>query len=201
MITDFPEAKKRIEKMLNFILRQKVRQFSPMLSMFKKKILHEGNKIGVVYEDGRQVIDDLKYMQSEFSIEKKEATTIKADDLLNKLSAAAEDMAGQIERSMMQAIDESICESGNTISANAELGPDSILEALEAVTIDFEDDDRTKPIMPSLMAAPSTIQRLQEMDAKVTPEKMSEYRKKEEEIINQKYEEYINDLNSRRIIE
>ena len=196
MITDFPEAKREIKKAVDAVLREKVRRNAPMLAMVNKKTLHEGDKMGVLHPDGRHVLTDLKFAQSEFFVDKKDIPTMKAGDLLEKVSAVAEDMAGQIERGLFQTIDELIKESGNTISGNPELGPDSILTALEMVSVDFEDDDRAKPIKPSIVAAPDAVKKLIELEAKTTLEEKEAYRKKEEAIMDKKYKEHIKDLES-----
>lgn len=201
MITDFPEAKKEIKKAVDAVLRQKVKQNAPMLSMLNKKTLHEGDKMGVLHADGRHVVSDLQYAQSEFTITHKEVPTLKPEDLLSRVSTAAEDMAGQIERGLFKTIDDSIKEGGNTIPGNPELGPDSILTALEMISVDFEDDDRTKPVKPSIVAAPAAVEKLMETEAKATPEEKEEYRKKEEAIMDKKYEEHMADLRSRKIID
>lgn len=50
MITDFPEAKKEMKKALDSVLRTKVKQNAPMLSMAGGKTLHEGDSMGVIHE-------------------------------------------------------------------------------------------------------------------------------------------------------
>lgn len=201
MITDFPEAKREIKKTVDAVLRQKVKQNAPMLSMVNKKTLHEGDKMGVLHADGKHVVTDLQYAESQFTVSQKEVSTLKPEDLLARVSTAAEDMAGQIERGLFKTMDDSVKESGNTIPGNPELGPDSILTALEMISVDFEDDDRTKPVKPSIVAAPAAVQKLMEKEAKATPEEKEEYRKKEEAIMDRKYEEHMADLKSRKIID
>jgi hypothetical protein len=201
MITDFPEAKKEMQKVVNEVLRKQVKQNAPMLSLVNKKTLCEGDSLGVLYPDGRHTVNEMQYIESKFSVPQKDVPTLKAEEFLGKVTEAAVDMAGQMERGLFKKIDESMKEGGNTIPGNPELGPDSILTALEMITIDFEDDDREKPVRPSLVAAPAAVQKLMEQDAKATPEEKEEYKRREKEIFDKKYEEHLKDLASRKIID
>lgn len=200
MITDFPEAKKAVKKVVDSALRQKVKENTPALSMIDKRILHEGNKLGVLHDDGKHVVNDLQYIQSEFMIPYKDVPTMKAADFMEKVTAAAVDMAGQMERGLFQKMDESAKESGNVLSSK-ELTPDTITEALEKVDIDFEDDDRAKPIRPSLFTDPVSWEKLKEKIDKITPEQKEIHDQREKAIMDKKYEEYMKDLNSRKIID
>ena len=169
--------------------------------MINKKTLFEGDKLGVLHADGKHVVKNLTYVESQFFIPQKDIPTLDPKVLMEKVSGAAEDMAGQMERGMFKEMDESMKESGNIIPGNPELGPDSILKGLEMVFVDFEDDDRTKPVKPSIVAGMAAFEKLKELEAKVTPEEKKQYQKKEKVILDKKYEEYMQDLRSRKIID
>lgn len=201
MITDFPQAKRAIKKSVDAVLREKVRQGAVMYHLAAKHTLHEGNKLGVLHSDGHHVVNELQYVESSFSVSRDEMPKMKADDLLAKVSAAADDMAGQMERGLFKTMDEAIKESGNTIPGNPELGPESILTALEMIQVDFEDDDRTKPVKPSIVAGPEAVEKLMALEAQTTPEQKEEYRKREEAIMDKKYQEHLADLKSRKIVD
>ncbi|MBU4339069.1 hypothetical protein KKD57_05985 [Patescibacteria group bacterium] len=201
MLADFPEAKKIIKKTIDLVLQQKVRQNAPLFNMINKKMLHEGNKMGALHANGRHIVNDLQHVQSGFTVAKQDIQKMNANDLIDKVSTVAEDMAGQIERGLFKSIDESIKESGNVIPGNPELSPESILSALEKVSIDFDDDDRSKPVRPSLFAAQAAVKKLMESDAKTTPEEKEIYKKKEKAILDKKYEDHLKDLESRKIVD
>ncbi len=201
MITDFPEAKKKIKHTLDEILRAKVKQNAPMLSMVNQRIMHEGDKLGIIDQNGEHKISPIKLVQSEFYISNEEAKDIKMEDVISKVISAGEDMAGKIERDILQTIDKSIKESGNIIPGNPELSAEAILAALEMMPIDFEEDDRSRPIRPSLVAAPAAVEKLMQAEASSTEAEKKEYRKKEEKILDKKYTEYIKDIESRIIMD
>jgi hypothetical protein len=201
MICDFPEAKKEIKKTIDAVLRQQVKQKAPLFSMVNKRTLFEGDKLSVLHTDGERVVKELSYIESQFFIPHKDIPILDQKILMEKVSGAAEDMAGQMERGMFKEIDASMTESGNIIPGNPEIGPDSILKALEMIFIDFEDDDRMKPIKPSIITGPAAFEKLKELEAKVTPEEKEQYQKKEEIILDKKYQEYLQDLRSRKIVD
>ena len=118
-----------------------------------------------------------------------------------QVSEAAKDMAGQMERGFFQMMDDAVKKSGNTIPGNPPLGPESVLLALGMTSIDFEDDDRSKPVKPTIFAAPEAFEKFKELEAKTTPEELAEYQKKEAAILDKKYEEYMQDISSRKIID
>ena len=201
MITDFPEVKKELLKATNAFLKQKFKANAPMFSMGRKKTLHEGDKMGVLYEDGSHVVNDLQHAQSGFSISQKDIPTMKPDDLLNMIAGMAEDLAGQMERGLLKRLDEAIEKSGNIIPGNIELGYEFILKGLEKIKIDFEDDERAKPIKPSIFAGPDAIQKFKEQIEKSTQDEIEAYRQREDAILDKKYAEHLKDLESRKIVD
>jgi hypothetical protein len=200
MIADFPEAKKELKKAVDSLLKQRVKENAPMFALVKKKTLHEGNRTGVLHEDGRHVVRELMHVQSQFTVTKEE-TTEDPGKFLEKVAKAAEDVAGQMERSFFQIIDESVKESGNIIPGNPSLSPDSILLALETIAVDFEDDDREKPVRPTIVSGPGAAEQLKKIEGEQTEEDREKFRQREKEILDKKYEEHMTNVRSRRIVD
>ncbi|MEN9920729.1 MAG: hypothetical protein RL538_622 [Candidatus Parcubacteria bacterium] len=201
MITDFPEVKRELQKAMNIALQDGVKQNAPMLSMVGGKTLHEGDSMGVLHEDGRHVVNPLQYAESQFSVSREEMMSMKPDELMAKVNTVAVDMAGQMERNLFQSLDESIKESGNTIPGNPELSPDSILVALQMIVVDFEDDDRSKPVMPTIVTAPGGYEKLKEQEDRASEEEKKDYKARQEAILDKKFQEHLADLESRKIVD
>ena len=174
---------------------------SPMFSFASKKTVHEGDKMGTLFTDGRHSVRDLHHVQSGFSIPQEDIPSMKPSDLLDKFAGVAVDMAGQMERGFLQLIDESLEGTDNVISGSMEFNHDFILIGLEKMRISFEDDDRTKPVKPTIFASPELINKLIQAESEATPEEKEAYRQKEEIIMNKKYEEYLKDLKSRKLVD
>ncbi|MBK8965075.1 MAG: hypothetical protein IPM36_00040 [Lewinellaceae bacterium] len=201
MITDFPDVKKELNKSVSAFLRQKFKENATVFSIGRKKSLYEGDKMGILHVDGRHSVSYLQSAQSEFSISKKDIPTMKAEDLLNNVTALAEDLAGQVEHGLLKKLNEAIEEGGNIIHHTSELGPELILNGLEMIVVDFEDDDRAKPIKPSILAGPNTIEKLINQISKSTPEEKEAFHQKEQLILDKKHAEHLEDLESRKIVD
>ena len=201
MLADFPEVKKEIQKFLAVVMHQQMNQKTPMASSGRNKFVYEGDKMGTVFPNGQVRVRELKSLHSEFSIPQKDIKTLGPRELLEKVMGMAEDMASQMERALLQALDEAIEESGNTISFGPDFNTDFLLAGLERMPVNFEDDDRNKPIKPILFAGPDTIEKLKDQVLHSTPEEREEYDRKEAEILDKKYEEYLEDLASRKIVD
>jgi hypothetical protein len=201
MIVDFPEAKRAAQKVLDSILRQQIKQKTPTLNLVARKKLFEGNSMSVTRPDGTREKNEFRIAESRFSIPQKEIPNTTATDMIEKISAAAEDMAGQMERGFFQDLEKSMAETNRQIPGNPGLTPDGILKGLENIWIDFEDDDRSKPVKPSIIASPEAVDQLKKIAAETTPEEKHRYEEKEKVILDKKYKEYMEDLKSRKIID
>lgn len=201
MLTDFPEIKKEIMKLYNIALRTQVKQSSPILNMVNKKFLFEGDRMGTLASDGSHEISHLKLVESKMVITKEEAPNINQEEVINKLSTMAQDMAGQMERDLLQAMTDAASKNGNTVTGNPELSPEAILIAMEMTHIDFENDDRNKPIKPAIIASPEAVEKLKQTHASSTPEELERFEKRQNEILDKKFQEHVDDLNSRKIVD
>ena len=81
------------------------------------------------------------------------------------------------------------------------LTPDALIHSFQKMFITFKNDDRSKPNMPRVIAGEKVIKRLIEIDASETAEQKKHYRENLEKILDKKYEEYMEDVNSRKIID
>ena len=169
--------------------------------MGSRKILFEGDKLSVYHTNGKSDVNPLRSVQSEFMIPRKDLPTTTAADMIEKLSTAADDMAGQIERGFFETLHKTVDEHDQWIPGNPTLTPEGILKGLEKIWIDFEDDDRSKPIKPTIVAAPGAFEQLKASEATATEEDKRQYQERERVIMDTKYEEYMADLRSRELID
>jgi hypothetical protein len=154
MLTDFPEARKQLDRFMSRLMKEQIKQKAPMMSMARHRRYFEGDKLSTTYPDGKKDVREFQLVETQFSISKKDAERISPSDFIGKLSAAADDMAGQIERGIFDTIHQAVTEAGNVLPGDPPLNRETILQALNKVSIDFEDDDRMKPILPSIVVHP-----------------------------------------------
>ena len=73
--------------------------------------------------------------------------------------------------------------------------------AMEKMYVDFEDDDRAKPSKPSLFVGPEAFEKLKESEANATQEDIEKFKKREEEILDKKYAEYMEREGKRKMVD
>jgi len=201
MIVDFPDAKRVMMKALNALLRQQLRDKAPMMSLIKHKGIFEGHQNSIVRADGSSEVSDLHVVEGGFSIAQQDVATTTFADVAEKMAAAAEDMAGQLERNVFRTLTETITKVGNAISNPLPPGREVVLQALEKIWIDFEDDDRAKPVKPTIVAHPTTVEAMMKREATRTEPENREFDRREAAILDQKYKEYMANLASRAIMD
>ncbi len=200
MIPDFPKAKEKLRIFVDISIRQEIKTKSPLLAMVPKQSLYEGDKTGVLYEDGTHSVEHLNEASSKMSISSKQMRNMSSEDVLTMFSDMSADVANQIEGDAIQAIAKSMADSGNIVNVS-EVGPDIILKGMENVKIYFHNDDRNKPSEQSLIVHPTVSKRLMEIEKKQTPQEKAEFDRKKEEILDKKFEEHMADVKSRKIID
>lgn len=199
MLPDFPQAKKQVQKTINAYLRKQVKQNAPMYALLNPKQIYEGDRLGVINRKGEHIVNKMNRVESKINISNEEAKTINSSGLASKITDAAKDMANQIERGLITKMTDAIKETGNNIAGNPSLNPDSLLDTKERMPMSFEDDDINKPISNCLFASEEAIAQLEKAHEESTEEDARARKERDERIIEKKYKEHMNDLNSRKI--
>jgi hypothetical protein len=201
MLTDFPDARKQLDRFMTNLMREQIKQKAPMMSMVRHRRYFEGDKLSTTYPGGKKDVREFQLVETQFSISKKDAETFTPSDFIGKLAAAADDMAGQIERGIFDTIHQAVTEAGNVLPGNPPLNRESILQALDRVSIDFENDDRLKPVLPSIVVHPILAEKLRAEEAAVTAEEKTLFEARQREILDRKFHDYMTDLESRKLID
>ncbi len=205
MIIDFPEAQTYIAKIISQYVNRQIRERSKLLSMMNPvHVVHEGDRIGIHREDGSRESKPLTLHKSEVQITGDNGVAIGAEELVKGLDDMVGDMSRQLEKSVVSGIQD-IAEKGeNTVSGsmdNIESMQDMLLQSMENMHIDFKDGDRNKPILPSLLVHPTMGSKLAELASGETQIQKDNFKEREKKILDEKYKDYINDINSRIIVD
>lgn len=201
MITDFPEAKQLIGKALRLDLEKKIEQSAPLLSAIGHITVREGDRLGIIYEDGHHVVNDFQEAGSSFSVARDEVSKVKPETLVANMNNVAKDMAEQMEGHILQTLNETIAQSGNAVYESSTSGFEFVLGALERLPINFKDDDRLKPVPPTFVLHPTQGVKLQQCFANASQEKMREFEGKLAAVLDRKFQEHLADLDSRRLVD
>lgn len=201
MIVDFPSIKQKLDRIADIYLRAEVDKRMPFLREVGKHRLHEGDKHS--YETVDNVERDLAMQEAgtSFSLTREQMACISFPEILKKLDEIAEEMANQIEGGTLQRLSDELEEQGRTVPGNPPLSPETLLQALETVQIDFDEDARDKPNLPMLVLHPDAAVRALEQEAAMTEEERERFDRKQAEILDLKYHEYMEREARRRIVD
>lgn len=200
MIVDFISIKKKLHQRIDILLRDEIKRRTPFLSMIGHQLIHEGDR--TFYETVNHEKKNLEYKKTEssFSFTREEMNKITFREIVEKIQKSAEDLAGQMERSMFKTLNETIEKSGNVIQGNHQFSPEDFLQGLEMIQVDF-DDSRDKPNLPFLVIHPKVAKKAMEQEVQMTEEEKREFDKKKEQILDKKYEEYVARENKRKLVD
>jgi hypothetical protein len=200
MIVDFVSIKEKLHQGINLFLRAEVKKRSPFLSLVGSHLMHEGDEHSYETVDKQEKRMEFQKAETRFSLTRDEMSKITFPEILKKMEDSAEDMARQMEGGAFQTIAQEIDKVGNTIPGNPAYSPEALLQGLEMIDIDF-DDARDKPRMPTVFIHPSQWEKFKEQDAKMTEEQHKELERKQQAILDKKYEEYVAREGKRKLVD
>ncbi len=141
MLPDFPELKKRLQRLVNRRLRASFYRESGIIAEVPHFSIKEGDGWTIVRADGSQESSNFQEMSSEMTIDTKDLPTLSPEELIARLDSTAKDMARKASGVFFGTLKEATASSGNVIDAKGRpLSPYVLLETLERMQIDFKDD-------------------------------------------------------------
>lgn len=200
MIVDFTSIKGKLNQVINLFLRAEIERRTPLLSMAGRRIAHEGDKTSYETTDKEERQMEYQMAETSFSLTRDEMAKMTFPEILKRIEDAAEDMAKQIEGGVFQTISKEVDKVGNTIEEHSQFSPETLLKGLEIIDIDF-DDARDKPRMPTLFVHPNVWGKLKEQDARMTEEERREFERRQKEILDRKYAQYVERESKRKLVD
>lgn len=200
MIVDFISIKEKLHNGINLYLRAEVKRRAPFLNMIGSRYTHEGDESSYETVDKQEKKMEYKRAETKLILTKEEMSKITFPEILKKIEDLAEDMARQMEGGAFQTLAEETEKVGNTIKGNPPFSPEALLQGLEMIDIDF-DDARDKPSLPTIFIHPSQWEKIKEQDEKMTEEQKKEFEKKQQVVLDKKYQEYVTRENKRKLVD
>ena len=140
MFPDFVNVKEKLQKMLNYQMRQTHLSHMGPLAKIPVSMIFEGNRTVLIREDGS--VDEMqpKVAATDIEVKLAEAEKITPEMVRDKINDAAEEIAEQQARTFYKKIDISAEEVGNVVTSGGEpFSIDLYLDLLEKVDIDFDE--------------------------------------------------------------
>jgi hypothetical protein len=162
MLPDYPKIK---EKLLKLYANQ-ITENSEKSNLFKeiqKSILHEGDKVIIVREDGSTEESILKTEQVSIQIPEEYITQGNHEKINEILLEAAVEMEKKKTKSIYASLTDTANSIGNVINVNGmALNPDHIYELFEKIQLNFDKDDNNESGY-KFYCHPNTVETLKEV--------------------------------------
>ena len=197
MFPDFLKVKGRLQKMLDYEMKQAHLSHMGPLADIPKSIIFEGNKTVVIREDGSVEENNLEKVTAELEVQFAEVEGMTPEMVLDKINRTAKEMAEKVKKSAYEQIEKSAEEVGNVVDADGQpFSMDLFFEMLEKIDRDFDEDGN-----PSLLMCPVNP-KLYPSVAKVISQSEGdpEYDKRYKEIIERKREEWRARESNRKLV-
>ena len=162
MLPDFPTVKKKIEDDFNKKIREKINRekinTEPFLLQIGRKRVHEGNILTSSSMEGYTESSEYKLISSGFSIKPDEIIEKGVEAFFSKIDKISKELIKQQSQLFFKKMDEVTKRTGNIVNTKGKFSPEVYLEALEKVTIDF--DEFGNPLFPALILNPKDLEKI-----------------------------------------
>jgi hypothetical protein len=197
MLPDFPTVKKKIEDDFNKKIREKVSS-APFLSQIRRKRVHEGNILTSSSVEGYTERGEYKLISSGFLIKPDEIIEKGVEAFFSQIDKISEEFINQQSQVIFKKMDEVTERTGNIVNAKGKgIYPEIILEALEKVTIDF--DEFGNPHFPALILNPKDWEKIKDKIPKWEAD--PNLRKKHLELVEKKRREWRDRESHRKLVD
>lgn len=159
MLPDFPTVKKKIGDDFNKKIREKINT-EPFLSQIGRKRVHEGNILTSSSIEGYTESREYKRISSDFSISPDEIIEKGVDAFFSQIDKISEELIKQQSQMFFKKMEEVTERTENIVNAKGKFSLEVYLEALEKVTIDF--DEFENPLLPSLILNPKDLEKIKD---------------------------------------
>jgi len=199
MLPDYPRVKTNIEKRIRTLMRKRAEAQCLPFSKIKPMILHEGKNSLIIRADGSTDNTPMKLSQATVEIKDEEAIEGPPEDMVQKFLTASDNIANQMTQHFLGRVSEAAHSVGNVVkSEGGQIIPDTILELLDKLLIDF--DDCGNPQWPTLVSTSlSNHKAIEAAQRQLEEDPM--YRARFEQLIHRKREEYRVRESNRRLVD
>jgi len=199
VITDILIVKKVYQDAIDKVLRDSAYSSAVMASHAKHIKMYEGDALGSTVDSKDKKLDKLQHVEESMQLTEQEIENMSFKDFLKKIQEMGQNMGGQMEKGVIETLNKSIEESGNVIEGHKGISEEMILEMTEKLLIQFKNDNRAEPVMPTLYTGPGAAEEVKKLIKENTPEKEEAFKKRLDPILDKKYEEYMKDINMRKL--
>jgi hypothetical protein len=192
MLPDYPESKSKLRKLLTRPFSRSPN--SGFFSQIPKRRFFEGNKWGIVREDGTVDVSKFIMFKSEMNLNLKEMENATTEDVARMLQGQADQFHFQQSKAMFDTVERVVSSVGNSLNLGGKpLTPEAFLQLFAKIQTEF--DDEGNPYMPSITCGRESAEIFKRVLQQIEAD--PELRKRADEIISKKRSDW-RDRESRR---
>lgn len=153
MLPDLPRLKRHVLEGVTRQISVLVNQKLGILGEVPRQILHEGDRMRIIRDDGS--VDESPFHRSsaEDSIAVDEIHAFTIEDRARRMEELADQLAQQISQHMFGSLNKTLEEKGQTVDCGGKpLDPEAVFRLIEKLHIDF--DEQGKPSGLSIIIPP-----------------------------------------------
>jgi len=184
MLPDLPNLKRDIQQALDRYIERRVHSQLGAFSRAPRHVLHEGDRMRTIREDGSTEESSLKEASGELWLKTDEIPRLTLDERIQKLNGIADDIARQAHAYLYANLNTALEKAGQAVSQQGKpLDTEAIFKALENIQIEF--DENRNPAELSIEAPPTLLPRFKGILEQI--EKDPALRKRYQEILERKW--------------
>ncbi|MBO9499964.1 MAG: hypothetical protein J7483_10960 [Novosphingobium sp.] len=171
------------------LMKHFVHQNEPLIADVPAHIIHEGQAASMSRSDGKNEAVEIKKHEGRIEISVKPLEEFDAQFLIKKLKEIAEQLAGSISKTMLEAVSQGAESVGNVYDAKGKpFSRQMLLDVLKMMSHSFDEDGNWET--PRMVVGPEMMKKVQESYEQATASERNEYDRKLAEIIRDKKAEY-----------
>lgn len=200
MIVDFINIRRRFERFAFTYLKSVENRESGFLNEMRRYVIHEGDSWSYQTVENETIESDLQKIEAVVDLPLEKFATMRFQQVLDLYSRMASQLVEQKQRLFFDRVTEAVEVSGNSIEAEGMSFSDATLAMLESMHIDF-DDYRNRPNLPTIITNKANYEAIKATDASMKDEERYEYKRRQDEILDRKYEEYVLRESNRKLVD
>ncbi len=159
MLPDWPELKDICAKAQMRVLHEQIKKAQPVLGMIRRKVQHEGKRFTYETEEGEVCELEYEHVTAKMELSASEVPTSSMGKAVERVEGAAEDIAAQMGKVFFERVDEATQAAGTAVDAGGKgFTFDLYCDLMGRIELDF--DAEGQPIMPTLCASPTALQKI-----------------------------------------
>jgi hypothetical protein len=200
MIVNFIKLKRRLDRFAYGHLKGIHVRDGSFLNLMARHIIHEGHTTTYQTVENETMDLNMEKIESVITIPRSDLHKLRFQEVIDLYEKMSTELLNKKFALSYKRINEVVESSGNVIDGSGKSFSESTLEMLEKIHIEF-DDIRERPQLPTMVVNPVTGEKLRKEEEQMSPEEKEEHARKQSQILDRKYEEYVLRESNRKLVD